>query len=54
MKDIRRLTGFHPATIYRKIKLNEFPAPIKIGSASRWPEEVFTEWRGRAIAGNSE
>ncbi|OQS39476.1 helix-turn-helix transcriptional regulator [Chromobacterium haemolyticum] len=45
MKEIRRLTGFHPATIYRKIKKNEFPEPIKIGTASHWPEEDYAKWR---------
>lgn len=46
MKEIRRLTGFHPATIYRKIKKNEFPEPIKIN----WGYKRGYQTHGKSLA----
>lgn len=38
-------------TIYRWIKVNDFPAPVRIGpKCSRWREESVLDWeRSRAV-----
>jgi predicted DNA-binding transcriptional regulator AlpA len=40
LKEVRRLFGgsrpLDAATIYRGIHLKRYPAPVKIGSSSRW------------------
>ena len=42
---VMALTGLSRATIYRWIKLNLFPEPIKLGPGCvRWRAGVITEW----------
>ena len=35
---LKSRTGLGRTTIYKLIKLKKFPAPVKIGAASGWPE----------------
>jgi prophage regulatory protein len=49
LKDVIALTGYHHATIYRRMKAGRFPKPIKDGCSSRWPKEAFDEWRANLI-----
>lgn len=49
LKDICKLTGYHFSTIYRMIARDEFPKPVKIGVASRWPKEDFDAWRAKCL-----
>lgn len=49
--------GLKKSAIYKKIKLGEFPAPIKLGAhASGWLESDVQQWirktAGRLPAGN--
>lgn len=38
-------TGFSRATLYRWIESKTFPAPVKIGAASRWIESEVEAWK---------
>lgn len=44
-----KLTGWHKSTIYRKIEDKTFPAPVKYEFSSRWPEEIYLEWKNKPI-----
>lgn len=54
MREIVELTGWHQATIYRKIKANKFPPPVKYDSSSRWPEEIYLEWKNKPTTQHCE
>jgi prophage regulatory protein len=36
LRDVKSLTNLSHTTLYEKIKEGSFPAPIKVGRASRW------------------
>lgn len=45
MTDVRRRTGLHRATIYRKIARGEFPSGLAIGTNSTgWYESDVDAW----------
>ena len=49
--EVKRLTGISTATLYRKIALNEFPRPVRLGVVARaWPLSEVQVW----IAGRIE
>ena len=50
LDDVIRATGQSRSSIYAKIKSGEFPAPVKIGSASRWSYRELEEWAEAHIA----
>ena len=51
LHDLLELTALSRATIYREISAGNFPAPIKIAGASRWPaSEVTLYIEGRKSA----
>lgn len=37
-------TGYKKSWIYREIKAQTFPAPIKIGRTTVWDEALVDEW----------
>lgn len=41
--------GLGKTTIYKMIGSGEFPEPVKIGKASRWPSSEITKWMERGI-----
>jgi len=42
-----------PATIWRWVKLGEFPAPVKLGAqTTAWPVEAVDEWLAARSMGN--
>lgn len=43
--DVVASTGFSRATLYRWIEAGTFPAPVKIGAASRWIESEVEAWK---------
>ena len=48
IRDVQSITRIgHKSTIYRLIQKGDFPAPLKIGSSSRWP----TSWIIRFLDG---
>lgn len=46
IKEVSTMVGLSRAMIYRSIKnpVNPFPAPLKIGVASRWVIEDVYKW----------
>ena len=43
--DVQNLTGFSCTTIYRLMRAQEFPEPIRIGGrAVRWRRSDIDEW----------
>ena len=44
-RDVEQATGFSRSSLYRKMRENSFPLPIKTGErAVRWPESEIVEW----------
>jgi len=43
------IVGVSRATVYRLIKSDEFPGPVKIGAASLWVEREVIAWVGERI-----
>jgi hypothetical protein len=39
----------NPATLYRGIKANKFPPPVKVGGASRWRRSECVECRDNKL-----
>jgi prophage regulatory protein len=44
LNDLIEILKLSKATIYRKIKANEFPKPIKQGKFSYWLEDDINRW----------
>ena len=44
--------GVQRTKLHMMIKHGEFPAPIKIGSSSVWPNSVITKWQKEVMASN--
>lgn len=45
LRDVAFLVGLSKATIYRKLKLGDFPQPVSTGGPSvRWKESDITAW----------
>ena len=45
-KEVLKLTGWSRATIWRKVKSGDFPAPVTLGPNSiAWPEHKITSWQ---------
>ena len=44
--DVVRIVGFSRTTLWRRVKVGEFPAPIQLGSRHTvgWYEREVTEW----------
>lgn len=42
--------GVRSSKIYAMIQRGEFPAPVKIGFASRWPSSAVDAWIAARIA----
>lgn len=50
ISDVMNLTGLPKSTIYLKIKNNEFPNQVSIGSRSvAWVENEINEWISNSI-----
>lgn len=48
--DIKRRVGLSRSEIYRRISLQEFPKPIKLGARTvAWPVEVVDCWIAERI-----
>ncbi|MBW5824440.1 AlpA family transcriptional regulator [Yersinia kristensenii] len=51
LSDVQRRTGYSKAWIYRLIKQDRFPKPVKIGSRSiAFVESEIDEWINQRIA----
>lgn len=51
LPEVCRRTGYSRSEIYRRIAVNNFPAPIKLGErASAWAEHEVAAWIAARIA----
>jgi prophage regulatory protein len=41
---VRAATGLGTTSIYTRMQRGEFPKPVKIGYASRWPKSKVEAW----------
>lgn len=46
---VQDLVGVKRGQIYKLIRTNEFPAPIKIGKSSRWSLQVVQNWMAEKL-----
>jgi predicted DNA-binding transcriptional regulator AlpA len=45
LRKVCDLVGYAPASIWRKVKTHEFPAPFQLGpNASAWDENEVLDW----------
>ncbi len=44
------ISGLQKSAIYKRIADGNFPAPVKIGNANRWPMDEILEWRNNVVA----
>jgi prophage regulatory protein len=44
INEVTKIVGFKKSTIYKFIKNNAFPRPIKIGKSSRWLLSDINNW----------
>lgn len=42
--EVESRVGFKSSSIYLKIQQKKFPPPVKVGTASRWPESAIQRW----------
>lgn len=50
-KQVEARTGLSRSTIYQRISLGEFPAPVSLGArAVGWIESEITDWLANRIA----
>ncbi len=52
--DVENTIGFKASFIYDRIKSGQFPAPIRVGKAIRWPESLVQNWVLAQIESNKE
>lgn len=53
LPEVESRSGFKSSFIYQLIKENKFPAPVKIGNASRWRESEVQAWIQAQIESNA-
>lgn len=49
LKDVINQVGYGKTAIYRRVQDGTFPAPVKLGYASRWLESEIHEWVLRQV-----
>ena len=52
INEVSEITGLKPSSIYKQIRLQLFPAGIKLTSRSTgWPSDVIDSWVNSRIKG---
>lgn len=49
LPEVASRVGLGKTKIYEMIGAGEFPEPVKIGKASRWPSTEITKWMERGL-----
>lgn len=47
--EVETLIGLKASQIYALVNRGEFPAPIKLGTASRWSLRAVTKWMDERV-----
>lgn len=50
LPDVLDRVGLKRSKFYAMVKKGEFPAPIKIGDTSVWPDSEVREWQQQKMA----
>ncbi len=50
IEEVMDLCGVKRTELYHRIKIKDFPAPVKIGASSRWVSAEVDAWIGRVVA----
>lgn len=50
---VLELVPFARSSLYRAIQAGEFPAPVKLGTASLWSNQEIRAWKNRLMASRS-
>jgi prophage regulatory protein len=49
--EVLSVTGWSPATLWRQVRANRFPAPVRTsGRRVGWPESEIVTWQEQRIA----
>ena len=52
MNEVEELTGVSKVTIYRRMKADTFPRPVKVGTrAVRWDADEIEQWKSELPRG---
>ena len=54
LTEVMEKVGLRRSAIYDKISRREFPAPVKIGSASRWLASEVAAWMDEMVQDRGE
>lgn len=49
LPDVETKVGLKKSEIYRRIKVSDFPAPVKLGGAARWSEDELDDWMRKVV-----
>lgn len=47
IEQVQAMTGFKRSTIYKHLRLRQFPQPIRLGRAVRWRRQTILDWMQR-------
>lgn len=50
LPEVMSRVGLKKTAIYDRIQCKAFPAPVKLGGASTWPEHEITSWIQQQIS----
>lgn len=51
IKDVSRITSLSETTIYRRMKVGDFPKPVTISpNRVAWPSSVIAQWQAKCLA----
>ena len=51
---VKQITGYGRSAVYKAMKAQLLPRPVKVGRASRWPEEELLAVREAMLRGDDE
>ncbi|MFG6417244.1 AlpA family phage regulatory protein [Roseateles sp. DC23W] len=54
LAEVMRRTAIGRTSIYQMIKLNTFPRPVKVGSASLWIDVEISDWITQLMAARGQ
>lgn len=50
LPEVENIVGLKRTQIYEMVKARSFPAPVKLGRASRWSLRAVSAWMDRLVA----
>lgn len=50
LPEVENIIGLKRTQIYEMVKTGSFPAPVKIGGASRWSLRAVSAWMNKLVA----